>query len=104
MCYEILTGLIPFEGYKTGNYNDILSGVRPVLPNHVATWIRDLIHRCWHQNPLERPTFEDIWQEFQSHKHMNPYIQPYIKHIVLEEPDNSLGDQHVLAKMLQLMK
>lgn len=83
--YEVLTGRIPFKEYKSSDFDHVLRGVRPTLPDHVPPWVRDLIHRCWHQDPSKGPTFNAIWQEIQSHGISAPNKTP----IVLEEPDKS---------------
>ena len=38
----------------------------PKTPEEFPDSIWDLICRCWHQNPMERPKFEDILKELQS--------------------------------------
>jgi len=60
VCYEILTGRIPFEGHSLSNYDLVLSGRRPDIPNHVPPLLRDLLHRCWHMDPRQRPGWPEI--------------------------------------------
>ncbi|KAG0563846.1 hypothetical protein KC19_8G064000 [Ceratodon purpureus] len=59
-CYEIVTGRIPFEGRSPSNYNIVLSGQRPKLPNDLDSRVKELIMRCWHQDPIQRPTFTEV--------------------------------------------
>lgn len=61
-CYEILTGLLPFEheGHKQTSYHVVLRGDRPKLPRDIKPWIKELLGRCWHQDRSARPTFKDI--------------------------------------------
>ena len=59
-CYEVLTGLQPFEGYDDTNYDVVFHGDRPKLPSKMKDWIKGLLRRCWSQDPCERPTFEEI--------------------------------------------
>jgi hypothetical protein len=59
-CYEIVTGRLPFEDLRANNYDRVIEGERPELPSDMEPWMRDLITRCWHPNPLERPTFKTI--------------------------------------------
>ena len=59
-CYEIVTGRLPFEDLRAIDYDVVIRGERPKLPSDIEPWIRDLITRCWHPDPLERPTFETI--------------------------------------------
>jgi len=60
VCYEILTGQIPFEGHRKCDYDLVLSGQRPDVPDHVDPDLRDLLHRCWHDDPLQRPGWPEI--------------------------------------------
>jgi serine/threonine protein kinase len=61
-CYKILTGLEPFEreGYPQNNYDVVLEGARPKLPRDINPCFAELLTRCWHTEPSERPTFEEI--------------------------------------------
>ncbi|KAG0576985.1 hypothetical protein KC19_5G123400 [Ceratodon purpureus] len=63
-CYEILTGCIPFDEVSSSNYDVVLGGARPALPSHLElprySWIRKMLKRCWHADPLQRPTFKEI--------------------------------------------
>ncbi|KAG0617898.1 hypothetical protein M758_4G023200 [Ceratodon purpureus] len=81
-CYEILTGCTPFEGRKGVQYDDVLNGERPPLPDYIPAWVKDLLRRCWHQNPSERPTFRVIPEEIKAHG-----TQLYS--VVLEEPNKA---------------
>lgn len=84
-CYEILTGCIPFDGCKMSDYTDVLRGVRPTLPDYIPSWVRDLVQKCWHQDPSERPSFSAIWQELRLRGSPHPHRNP----VVLEAPDKS---------------
>ncbi len=58
LCYELLTGLIPFEGCGCSNKAQILkilSGQRPELPAHVNLTMKELLRACWHTKLWERP-------------------------------------------------
>ncbi|KAG0562775.1 hypothetical protein KC19_9G170400 [Ceratodon purpureus] len=61
-CYEILTGLTPFEyeRHAQDSYEVVLRGDTPKLPSDIKPWIKALLKKCWHQTPSERPTFEEI--------------------------------------------
>jgi serine/threonine protein kinase len=62
ILYEMLTEQVPFSECRetgTGLFHKIANGYRPPLRNE--TDIEKLIHRCWAQNPADRPTFEDIY-------------------------------------------
>jgi hypothetical protein len=59
-CYEVLTGKLPFEGHSIRDYDTVINGCRPELPEYVDDWARELLHKCWHSDPAQRPTFEEI--------------------------------------------
>ncbi|CAK9191814.1 unnamed protein product [Sphagnum troendelagicum] len=65
-CYEVLTGLIPFDEHPRSDYSFVLSGNRPQLPKYVGDDVADLIRRCWHQQPEQRPEFLDICHKLRS--------------------------------------
>jgi serine/threonine protein kinase len=60
VCYEILTGQIPFKGHPLSNYDLVLLGRRPDIPRHVEPIMRDLLCRCWHMDPHQRPRWREI--------------------------------------------
>jgi len=60
MLFEIWIGHIPFKECKHYDYDHVLKGARLSLPDHVPSWSKDLIQRCWHQNLSERPSFQAI--------------------------------------------
>jgi hypothetical protein len=41
-CYELPTGLIPFEGHRLSDYKLVLSGGRPELPDYLSPEIMQL--------------------------------------------------------------
>ncbi|KAG0582101.1 hypothetical protein KC19_3G034400 [Ceratodon purpureus] len=55
MCYEVVTGCIPFEGHPHNDYSIVISGERPPLPDDMNSELRSMIVECWHQEPLSRP-------------------------------------------------
>ncbi len=60
LCFELLTGHIPFEEYRCSNFDVIFSGQRPELPTHVNLTMRELLHGCWRTESRERPTWSYI--------------------------------------------
>jgi hypothetical protein len=52
-CYEILTGILPFEGHPWRDYNLVLNGERPEVPKYVDDWACQLLDWCWHSNPAK---------------------------------------------------
>jgi serine/threonine protein kinase len=61
VCYELLTGNLPFHGHSLSDYDLVLSGERPDVSNEVP-WMRKLLHRCWHEDPHQRPGWDEILQ------------------------------------------
>ncbi|CAK9234332.1 unnamed protein product [Sphagnum troendelagicum] len=59
VCYELLTGKLPFHGHPLSDYDLVLSGERPDVSNEVP-WMRKLLHRCWHEDPHQRPGWDEI--------------------------------------------
>jgi serine/threonine protein kinase len=59
-CCEILTGSVPLEDLSKSDYSFVLSGGRPELPRDVSRHMRELLCRCWHAIPDERPEFSEI--------------------------------------------
>jgi serine/threonine protein kinase len=72
LCYELLTGRIPFGDHRLSDYDVVLSGQRPELPAHVNSWMRNLLHCCWQTEPQNRPGWtaiiEYLKDEFQLHQ------------------------------------
>ena len=64
--YEVLTGCIPFQNCAANDYDGIVGGERPSLPDHVDHEIQVLIGRCWHSEALMRPTFHEISKELEA--------------------------------------
>jgi hypothetical protein len=72
LCYELLTGCIPFKEHRLTDYDVVLSGQRPELPPYLNSKMRDLLHRCWHTEPQKRPGWITIVKslevEFELHR------------------------------------
>ncbi|CAM6019756.1 unnamed protein product [Sphagnum balticum] len=62
VCYELLTGHIPFqcEGVRRTDYDAVLSGKRPKLPDYLSPGMTQLLLKCWHHDPCQRPTWDQI--------------------------------------------
>jgi len=61
VCYELLTGKYPFEGHPMSDYDLVLSGTRPDVSDE-PPWMRELLHRCWDEDPHQRPGWDEILQ------------------------------------------
>jgi serine/threonine protein kinase len=55
LCYELLTGQIPFEECARLDYDVVLSGKRPKLPAYVNLTMKQLLRACWLTEPRKRP-------------------------------------------------
>ncbi|KAH8963452.1 hypothetical protein BDL97_04G011400 [Sphagnum fallax] len=60
VLYELLTGKYPFQGHHLSDYDLVISGHRPDIPDDVNPEMRDLLLRCWHQDPHQRPSWTEI--------------------------------------------
>jgi len=76
VCYEILTGKIPFDEILTGKIpfgnedpkltlyerviEHVIKGNRPQLPAGLDKGLSKLLQRCWHSEPDQRPDFTEI--------------------------------------------
>jgi serine/threonine protein kinase len=61
--YEVLTGCIPFQNHAINDYDGVIGGARPPLPDYIDLEIQELVRRCWHPEPSVRPTFKKIVRE-----------------------------------------
>ncbi|CAM6036319.1 unnamed protein product [Sphagnum compactum] len=65
VCYEILTGNIPFHNIiaMTELRTKIKDGLRPDLPEQCPHQLSKLIQECYHPDPATRPSFFEICLE-----------------------------------------
>ncbi|CAM6071859.1 unnamed protein product [Sphagnum tenellum] len=64
VLYKILTGRILFQGHSLSDYDLVISGERPDIPDDVMPEMRNLLLRCWHQDPHQRPSLTEIAKYF----------------------------------------
>lgn len=67
MVWEICTRKIPYHGKKQCEITiDVISKkIRPdesLIPRETTPGLHDLMKFCWHNDPDERPNFEQIMQ------------------------------------------
>ncbi|KAG2617199.1 hypothetical protein PVAP13_3NG179083 [Panicum virgatum] len=63
ICFELLTGKIPFEdNHLQGEHmsKNIRAGERPLFPFQAPKYLTNLTRRCWHGDPAQRPAFASI--------------------------------------------
>ena len=81
VCFELLTGKVPFEdshlqGEKMSR--NIRAGERPLFPFNSPKYLTNLTKRCWHTDPNQRLSFPSICR-----------ILRYIKRFLALNPDYS---------------
>ncbi|KAK8281013.1 hypothetical protein V6Z11_D09G214600 [Gossypium hirsutum] len=52
LCFELLAGKQPFEGYVENMSRNILAGERPLFPYTVSKYLVNLTKKCWHTDPI----------------------------------------------------
>ncbi|XP_051144179.1 uncharacterized protein LOC127260488 [Andrographis paniculata] len=63
ICFEVLTGKVPFEdAHLQGDKmsRNVRAGERPLFPFHSPKFITNLTKKCWHNDPGQRPNFASI--------------------------------------------
>lgn len=86
VCYEILTGDVPFSAIDGSYERMVMKGIHPSLPNHCPLVLQDLIIRCWNDDPNKRPSFQDICLELKYMKYL--FMKGSLDdHIVLQDFD-----------------
>lgn len=73
--YHLITGITPFEGIPALSVAGfVMAGKRPTIPDYTPDYWKDLIERCWDQNPTHRPSFTEIANTLESDKFNNDSI------------------------------
>ncbi|KAL3622211.1 hypothetical protein CASFOL_033622 [Castilleja foliolosa] len=84
ICFELLTGKVPFEdAHLQGDKmsRNIQAGERPLFPFHSPKYITNLTKKCWHTDPIQRPSFSTICR-----------ILRYTKRFLVTNPEHSQPD------------
>lgn len=73
IVFEIMTKNNIFDGvnYNFLKMHEVCNGYRPEFKVKIPDSYRNLIERCWSQDPKKRPSFDEILEEL---KHDNSYI------------------------------
>ncbi|XP_010915694.1 uncharacterized protein [Elaeis guineensis] len=84
ICFEVLTGKIPFEddhlqGDKMSR--NIRAGERPLFPFPSPKYLTNLTKRCWQADPSQRPSFSSVCR-----------VLRYIKRFLIMNPDRGQPD------------
>ena len=62
LCYEVITGCMPFEDHPQSDYSAVLRGERPELQSDLEPELKRLILDCWQHDPQLRPTSSQIYE------------------------------------------
>ncbi|KAI3954971.1 hypothetical protein MKW98_004974 [Papaver atlanticum] len=84
MCFELLTGKVPFEdSHLQGDKmsRNIRAGERPLFPLTSPKYLTNLTKRCWQTDHVQRPNFSSICR-----------VLRYIKRFLVMNPDNGQPD------------
>lgn len=77
-CYEVLTGYIPFQNSVINDYDGVIGGERPPLPDYVDVEIQELVRSCWHSEPWMRPTFRETKHELKGFIEKRKVVSKYL--------------------------
>lgn len=88
------------------------NGLRPTFPAAIKQSIKNLIEKCWSQNPTDRPTFEEIFHKLafniEDNESQNSYDEYYLDGVNIDrlfEYINSIIDDNIdLRKLYQKLK
>jgi serine/threonine protein kinase len=88
LLYEIVTGQKPLQQTGGNQFQlsaKITSGSREKIPDDVEPFTAALISRCWDDDPDQRPTFLDIFDELRENDFkLFPAVDPAPVHRFLE--------------------
>lgn len=65
ICWQLFTCKVPYmdiPGSVLAIAEAVMGGRRPEIPDDCPTLFSKIMRRCWHQDPVRRPNFEDIVQ------------------------------------------
>lgn len=95
------------------NLKDLVpNGLRPTFPAAIKQSIKNLIEKCWSQNPTDRPAFEEIFYKLafniEDNESQNSYDEYYLDGVNIDrlfEYINSIIDDNIdLHKLYQKLK
>lgn len=112
LMYSVMTASLLYQG-QTSIFvimNEVVNNRRPTIPEFIPDYLKSLIQRCWSQNPSERPTFDEIYQNLINDFTLSPEevdeneIHEYIQYLDDYNPNDDDSDEgifnHFLMKFL----
>ena len=108
LAYEIVTGNEPFcENGKSATLTELIrkikNGLRPKFEYNINDNMKDLIEKCWSQDPKDRPSFDEIFEMLSSNfsfsdetvdeDELNEYLE------MLNESRNATKQENELDKL-----
>lgn len=67
ITYELMFNETPFDVKKRRVlFTKVKKGERPIIEDQIASSYKNLIEKCWSQNPENRPSFSDILNELRN--------------------------------------
>ena len=99
ILYEIFTLETPFKGCQMMQIvAEVVKGIRPIINDDVPDYFRDLIQRCWAEDPECRPSFEEIVDELKNGEFIGLDNDDEFKEYVesIEEAEKSFDETKIL--------
>jgi hypothetical protein len=63
---------------STFTYVHSLQGIRPTIPKDTHPKLAELLQKCWHRDPAERPDFSEILEILQG---LSKEVTPPVYHM-----------------------
>ncbi|RHZ50929.1 hypothetical protein Glove_487g11 [Diversispora epigaea] len=97
---------IPFHdrGYGPILILDILDGKRPKTTKNTPEYWKNLMKKCWHPNPSQRPTIDEIYQLFLDFEYYCDYSKGDIKKNYPDKNDIWLEFKKAEKARLEMIK
>jgi serine/threonine protein kinase len=89
LWYELFTGKLPFQGHPLSDYDLVLSGKTPDVPEQLESWMRTLLQRCWDEDPHRRPGWDEILQIL-----TEKYFDLRLIHAIRERALQQIKEEH----------
>ena len=68
IVYALITNSFPYDGVNGIIRRVCKENLRPKIPKSVIKCYKNLIERCWNQNPNQRPSFDEIVNELRTNE------------------------------------